>query len=150
MVPMHDIQLTASAMNHRIQQQEIIAKNLANVNTVGFKRDKIFQEILSDSSPLSEAELKEVIIFEQVNLKETHNPLDFGLSGEGFFSIQTSDGQYYSRNGSFGLNPAGLLSLEDGLVMGHNGPIEIRGKVTVNEQGDIFVNGQYDCSPACF
>jgi len=136
-----DIQLAAEDMSRRIAEQEVIANNLANVNTAGFKRDKVFLDVLTDATTASDTETQEITAFDQGPIKQTGNPLDMALVSEGFFTIQTSEGIRYTRNGGFRLDPEGRLMLvEDALVMGENGPIEARGEVSVNEQGDVFVN----------
>ena len=136
-----DIQMAAEDMSRRIAQQEVIANNLANVNTAGFKRDKVFLDVLTDATTESDTETEEITAFDQGPIKETGNPLDMALVSEGFFTVQTPEGIRYTRNGGFRLDPDGRLMLvEDALIMGENGPIEARGEVSVNEQGDVFVN----------
>ena len=138
-----EIQRSAEGMSSRIAQQEIIANNLANVNTIGFKRDRVFQEILYDASAASESSMREVIAFEQGSVRETKNPLDLALVGDGFFSIQAPEGMRYTRNGNFRLDSSGMLVLDEGLiVLGDNGPIEVRSEFTVNEKGEIILNGE--------
>jgi flagellar basal-body rod protein FlgF len=136
-----DIQLAAEDMSRRIAEQEVIANNLANVNTAGFKRDRVFLDVLTEATTESDTETEEITVFDQGPVKETGNPLDMALVSEGFFTIQTPEGIRYTRNGSFRLDPEGQLMLvEDALVMGENGPIEVRGEVSVNERGEVFVN----------
>jgi flagellar basal-body rod protein FlgG len=99
--------------------------------------------MLSDAAASSESDLREVTVFEQGSVRETKNPLDLALVSDGFFSIQTSDGIRYTRNGNFRLDPSGFLVLEkDLVVMGENGPIEVRGEIVVNEQGEVYLNGE--------
>lgn len=133
------IQLSTEGMNFRIAQQEVIANNLANVNTIGFKRDTVFQEELKGASESLESNVKEITVFQQGSLRDTKNPLDFALDGRGFFAVQTPEGTRYTRNGHFQLDHSGQLVLDDGLViMGENGPIEVRGEITVNERGEVY------------
>ena len=137
-----DIQVSAEGMSRRIAQQEVIANNLANVNTVGFKRDKVFQDILTDATSTSTPTENEVTVFEQGSMRETKNPLNMAIAGEGFFTMQTPEGIRYTRNGNFRLDPTGLLSLDDDtLVLGESGPIEIRGNMNLSERGEVFVDG---------
>ena len=96
-----DIQLSVGGMNSRLYLQEVIANNLANVNTIGFKRERMFPQILSEASADTESNFKEVTVFDQGHLRQTKNPLDLALDGEGFFFIQTTEGIRFTRKGRF-------------------------------------------------
>jgi flagellar basal-body rod protein FlgG len=114
---------------------DIIANNLANVNTSGFKRSRVeFQDMLyqtvtaagtSSSSGRSVAAGLQVghgthavavhKVFSQGNFQQTGNPLDLVIEGEGFFQVTEADGQIaYTRAGSFSLNAEGQLVTADG------------------------------------
>lgn len=141
-------------------RMDILANNAANVNTVGFKEDRIFrlpeskQNIWEkpDGGTLEGMSLNTVSIlpigtytnFEQGSLNLTGNDLDLGLEGEGFFSIQTEDGVQYTRKGNFTLNADGVLTTIEGFpVLGKSGEIQIDGRqVAVEEDGTIIVNGE--------
>lgn len=75
--------------------------NFANVNTVSYKKDELFQTILDDNNVFSEEHFQKVTVFDQGTLQETGNNLDVALDGEGFFVINTAFGRRYTRNGSF-------------------------------------------------
>ncbi len=140
-------------------RMDILANNAANVNTVGFKEDRIFRLPESqknvwenpDGSTLEGMSLNTISIlpigtytnFDQGSLNLTGNDLDMGLEGEGFFSIQTEDGVQYTRKGNFTLNADGILTTQEGLpVLGKNGQIQIDGnQVTVAPDGAITVDG---------
>ncbi len=113
------------------------ANHLANASTTGFKAD-----ILSFDEAL---QVHSTVDFSQGDLRETGNVLDLGLSGDGFFKIQTGQGIRYTRNGTFSLNKNNILVTENGdQVLGENGPIFIQGtNIHINERGEVFVdNGQ--------
>ncbi len=138
-----DVQLSIEGLSSSLYLQEVIANNLANVNTVGFKRERLFPNILEEVSEESESNCQEVTVFEQGQLRQTKNPLDLALNGEGFFAIQTSEGMRYTRNGKFHLNSMGQLIInENSVVLGESGPIEVRGDFTVNRRGEIFRQGE--------
>jgi flagellar basal-body rod protein FlgG len=138
---------------------EVLANNMANINTVGFKEDRIFQ--IADSLAPLDSQTGTVLVGGQVEiapaslpvatftnfspgtLKPTGNALDFALEGNGFFCIETASGTQYTRKGNFGLDPSGVLVTQDGLpVLGMGGQITIEGsEVTVDRQGDIYVDG---------
>ncbi|MEI6258960.1 MAG: flagellar basal-body rod protein FlgF [Deltaproteobacteria bacterium] len=138
---------------------EILSNNMANANTVGFKEDRVFRIPETPASVwnnLSANQTKDVSInnisslpvgtftnFEQGHLKETGNVLDMALEGEGFFSVQTSQGMQYTRKGSFALNSNGTLVTQEGYpVLGKGGSqIQISGQqVVVDPSGAIIVD----------
>jgi flagellar basal-body rod protein FlgG len=134
---------TAAAMQARISKQEIIANNLANVTTSGFKRDRIFQEVLDEESMDQATSLTPTTVFEQGSLKETQNSTDVALQGKGFFVVETLDGPRYTRNGHFQRNANGELITDSGLpVLGKNGPVSGQGALTIDESGQVYLNGE--------
>lgn len=73
-------------------------------------------------------------------VRQTNNPTDLALSGEGYFVIQTLDGERYTRNGHFVLDPSRRLRTAGGnLVMGENGPIgPLPEHIEVKQDGTIY------------
>ncbi|MBA3014483.1 MAG: flagellar basal-body rod protein FlgF [Proteobacteria bacterium] len=136
---------TMLAQERRMDQ---IANNLANVDTAGYKKEDItFWEMMftaADHRPRVGKALKLLTNHEQGSAKQTDNPLDFAISGDGFFKIQTPSGVRYTRNGNFTLNSQGQLSTFDGnLVLGEGGPIVLTDQnVQVGRDGLISANGQ--------
>lgn len=142
----------AMAMEERL---DMIANNLANTNTTGFKKDAVsyqkFQKVL-DASMLYSGQFREkpvdVVIGKQYidasqgGFEDTHNPLDVAIAGEGFFAVNTPDGIRYTRSGNFTLSAEGLLVTQQGYtVQGQGGDITIgKGKVTISEGGSIMVD----------
>lgn len=154
-----------SAQQNRL---DAIANNLANVDTTGYKRDvtvsKNFSEMLlrrakadgvrenfagsSDAAPIIGkigvgVETNEnFTVFEQGSFKATDTKTDFALGGEGFFAIQTPDGEKYTRNGNFFLGKEGILTTKEGYpVMGENGQIHLEDdKFTAREDGRLLNN----------
>jgi len=154
---------------------DALSNNLANVDVSGYKRDmsvhKAFPELLirrmndngvytfpmgsADTSPIvgkmgTGVELNELYtVFTQGNLKETNNPFDMALEGEGFFAVQTPDGERYTRNGSFTLGKEGLLLTKEGFpVLGQNGPIQLKkNNFVVDQEGKVFQNASFSGDP---
>lgn len=112
---------------------DVIANNLANVNTSGFKHSRVrFQDMLYASlvipgSTSADGEVGGVQIghgtrvagasraFTQGAMIETSNALDFAIEGDGFFEILLPDGRSaYTRDGSFTMNGAGEVITSDG------------------------------------
>ncbi len=131
----------AANMITQNRKMNVIGNNMANVSTPGFKNDKLIETTFRDEmiyrydrdgknqigvmSRVNTVD-ERVTSYKQGGLRETANPLDFALNGNGFFVIQTGNGVVYSRNGSFSIDDGGYLCLEGvGRVMGQNGPIHL-------------------------
>ena len=121
------------------RHMDIVANNLANVNTAGFKADRqIFNWYMT-------REVK--IDFSQGPLRETERALDVALAGEGFFQVQTPQGVRLTRNGQFTTQANGALVDQNGnpvLGLG-NAPITINpqgASPVINDDGQIFQGGE--------
>jgi len=137
------MQYTANGLENKARVMEIIANNLANVSSAGFKRSAVFSESLQNSevSPQTESTPIELIDFAQGRLQETGNKLDLAIEGPGFFTVQTEQGLRYTRQGHFVLNPEGLLATANGdLVLGQSGPISVALDSSIAEDGSIHSN----------
>lgn len=134
---MHQGPLVGLARQMALERQfDVVANNLANLNTTGFKASSsVFQEFLMpvarDSSFRgSDAQMHSVLDrgiyrdFGQGAIQQTGNPLDVALAGDGFFAVQTANGERYTRNGAMQINANGqLVTLDGNAVAGENGPI---------------------------
>jgi flagellar basal-body rod protein FlgF len=120
------------------RELDVIANNMANVTTNGFKaRESRFREYLmpaarADAFPRADQAVSYVIDagtpldLSAGTVEMTGNPLHAAIRGDGFFAVQTPAGERYTRNGAFELNQQGQLVTTDGhLVMGQAGPIAI-------------------------
>jgi flagellar basal-body rod protein FlgF len=120
------------------RELDVIANNMANVTTNGFKaRDARFREFLmptarADAFPRPDQQLSYVIDagtpldLSTGAVELTGNPLDAAIKGDGFFAVQTAAGERYTRNGAFEISAQGQLVTSDGHpVLGQNGPITI-------------------------
>lgn len=162
--------IAASGMNSTLARQDVIANNLANVSTVGFKQNRsvdiafptyLIARLHDQRLKVMDgtAELRPSIGFmgggvipqtvttdyAQGAHLETQSPLDFALNGQGFFAVLGPNGKtYLTRDGSFGLDANGKLVTKDGLtVLGHNGEIFIDGtQVTADQEGNLTVDGK--------
>lgn len=81
---------------------------------------------------------------EQGQLQRTDSRFDLSIKGEGFFTIRTETGDYYTRDGAFTINgQSELVTFDGSKVLGLNGPIIIESEnFTVNEFGEIIQNGE--------
>jgi len=136
---------------------EVLANNVANISTIGYKGDRSIFQIPEETEPQTfETSIEgiqslspyappffTVIDFSQGAIRQTGNPLDVAINGSGFFSIQTPDGVQYTRQGNFTLNNEGVLTSSDGYpVLGEGGEITLEeGTVEIDMQGSVLVDG---------
>lgn len=146
------LNVSKAGMLPRQRQLEIDANNLANINTIGYKKDQVFFRHLIDSlqatdeknARASSASGDVITDFSTGSLRETGNPLDLAIVGDGFFVIDTPEGNVFTRNGNFTLAADGRLITQDGYsVLGSGGEIQIAGNdVRISEDGSVLVDGQ--------
>ncbi|MDE2373560.1 MAG: flagellar basal-body rod protein FlgF, partial [Hyphomicrobiales bacterium] len=137
------------------RELDIVANNIANIDTTGFKADNAaFSQYLMPGASDTQFTGKDRrvsfvedraswIDFSPGAVQRTGNPLDVAIDGKGYFTVQTSRGQRYTRNGSFAINPSGQLVTSDGdQVLGTGGPITFQvtdSHVTISPTGIITV-----------
>jgi flagellar basal-body rod protein FlgF len=143
----------ASGLQSRMEALDMVANNLANTTTGGFKLDREFYSLFtaaenegdetSTKLPLIQ---KQWTDFSQGLLAPTGNPLDVALSGKGFFAVSGPAGPLYTRNGSFQLSAAGQLTTSEGYtVRDVNGqPIQTQSQdpLEITPDGSITQDGQ--------
>lgn len=143
----------ASGMIPRVKQQEITANNIANASTAGYKKDSIFLQELNAarrSSLPRKSDWEQPMIdqvytdYSQGTFERTGNSLDVAINGEGFFILESPEGEsmVYTRNGSFSTDLDGFLVNSEGFrVLGDGGPIEVgNGIVTISETGEVLAD----------
>lgn len=135
------------------READVIANNVANVTTNGFKaRNQRFEEYLAptakaDAFPRGSQRLSYVmdkgvgLDVAQGAIELTGNPLDVAIRGEGFFAVQTRAGERYTRDGAFNLNANGELVTSSGAkVVGESGAIAFSpqdGRIEIGADGTI-------------
>ncbi len=144
---------SASGMVPRARKQELIAHNLSNAKTTGYKKDTMFTRELSKAerkiapsksdwqTPLAN---ETYVDFSNGIFDRTGNPLDLAIDGNGFFTLQAEDGStFLTRAGTFEVDAEGRLAFPGGLLLAsEGGGIEVgNGQVTVAQTGDVEVNG---------
>jgi flagellar basal-body rod protein FlgF len=172
---MHEgIYIAASGAFKQERKMDVIANNLANQGNSGFKRDGLsFREMIPpftstasltaglnpqqaaypSAFPVSYVALDNVYTdTSNGTLRSTGNTLDVGLDGDGFFVVETPNGQRYTRNGNFKLDAGGNLSTQEGYdVLGRNGkPIKIGlngGQIAFDASGGISVGNGLQNDP---
>jgi flagellar basal-body rod protein FlgF len=136
---------------------ETLAANLADVDTPGYRQDRIeeqaFSRLLLDRIGAGEAtigglDIASVMSRPTVDLTPgpidaTDRPLDVAITGDGFFVVQAPDGLRYTRRGAFRLDGQGqLTSLEGWPVLGQTGPLRAAGPVSILPTGEVTAGGQ--------
>ncbi|RPH93202.1 flagellar basal-body rod protein FlgF [candidate division KSB1 bacterium] len=143
------IYTSSMALRQGILRQDITANNLANANTTGFKRDRLFaQELIAadnaniTNNPLS-IETEHYTVFSQGAFNPTEGPLDFALQCKGFFVVSDGQTESYTRDGHFERSSDGLLvDVQGRAVQGEGGNITLpQGLVTVSADGVVSVEG---------
>ena len=157
---MRALSIAATGMLAQQTNVEVIANNLANMNTAGFKRQRAeFQDLLyqnveqagsqsSDSGTVVPsgiqlgAGVRTAAVYRvtsQGDLKQTGNPYDVAIQGPGFFRIQQPDGtDAYTRAGNFALSPEGQIVTDKGYVVSPGIAVPSNAlSVTINAQGQV-------------
>jgi flagellar basal-body rod protein FlgG len=135
---MRALDIAATGMQAQTTTVEVIANNIANMSTTGFKRsrpefqDLIYENLRDVGSASSDSSIvpagaqiglgvKTAAIYriaEQGNLQQTSNPLDLAINGEGYFQVTLPDGQTaYTRDGTFSLAADGTIVTADGYTV---------------------------------
>jgi len=157
---MRALSIAATGMQAQQTNVEVIANNLANMNTTSFKQqraeftDLLYQNIQTPGAQTSDqgtyapngiqlgAGVRTAAVYRittQGDLQSTSNPYDVAIQGPGFFRIQQSDGtDAYTRSGNFSLSPQGQLVTQDGLVVQPGVAIPQNTlSVSINAQGQV-------------
>ena len=137
------------------RQLDVVANNVANINTTGFKADRsLFEEFLN--SPAHEdnfARADRRVSFVQDrgtfhdfaagNTEQTKNPLDVAIDGGGFLAVQTPAGERYTKDGGLQINNLGqLVTVGGNPVLGSSGPIVFQPTdhdISIASDGNITV-----------
>jgi flagellar basal-body rod protein FlgF len=137
------------------RQFDVVANNIANINTNGFKADHmLFEEYLNSKAHEDNFKLADRRVsyvqdrgtfrdFSEGALEQTNNPLDVAISGDAFFTVQSAGGERYTRDGNMQVSPTGqLVTAKGDPVMGTSGPIVFQPTdhdITISADGTITV-----------
>jgi flagellar basal-body rod protein FlgF len=134
------------------RELDVVANNVANINTTGFKSDNmLFNEYVMPKARAEEGDLLKPVSyvidratmtnFSTGSVETTGAELDVAIQGDGFFAVQTPQGERYTRAGSFTLNAQGELVTPTGYkVLGTGGPVTFTpqdGRITIGSDGII-------------
>ncbi len=155
--------IAGTAMTTQADKLDVLTNNLTNVDTTGYKKDKLISRSFSDvlierlNDPYvmnisnkigyqnDGIHIDEVVTdFSQSGFEETARLSDLALEGTGFFVVETPEGDMYTRDGNFFVNADGDLVTSDGYYLaGENGHIHVGNEeFAVDSQGYVIVNGQ--------
>ena len=147
--------LAASGLRARMESLDMLANNLANAGTTGYKNDVEFYTLFTSESadagalgvPSTEPMVdRHWTDFSQGLLQPTHNSLDLALSGKGFFTVTGPSSPLYTRNGNFQVSAQGDLVTAEGYplteVAGGKLQLDPALPVQVAEDGTVQQGGQ--------
>lgn len=127
---------------------DVTCNNLANINNYGFKKEDVnFESLFKNRLQMGLGQgmnfnriSQTTTDFSQGNLIKTDRSLDLAIKGKGFFKVAGENGFYYTRNGSFELQPDGSLVNSSGhQLVGQNGPISLSSSsVRIDQDGRIW------------
>jgi len=134
---------------------DVVASNIANLNTPGFKGNgSAFEEFISKTARegnLSRRDAQVSFVRDRATwvdmtqgaIERTGNTLDVAVDGKGFMTVQTPNGERFTRNGALQINGAGELVTSEGFqVLGESGPIKMQPKdrdIKISADGTISV-----------
>ncbi len=149
---------------------EVVASNIANAETTGYKREAVFERSLIDASQNlfntpgdvenDDSPIGSYTDFSTGVFRKTDNPLDIAIEQDGFFTLQDEAGNiYFTRNGHFLINASGnIISSDAKMLMSDGGPLAIQNenfespmitpdpkavKIRITSNGEVFANEYY-------
>src|SRR5712691_2672957 len=144
----------ASGMRSRLEALDLLANNISNSGTTGYKADREFYNLYTSDEAETQSTLPNVernwIDFSQGVVKETGNPLDVALAGRGFLAADAPGGIVYTRNGSLRLSRTGVLETAEGYPLRANTrsgriqaqPAAAAGPLQIEKDGSVSQGGQ--------
>lgn len=137
-----------SGMSDSVLRQRVIASNMANAQTVGFRAEMLNSQPVTlkgtglEARAMSEGEVRGASM-KQGTMTTTGNPLDVAVSGKVMLAVQADDGsEAYTRRGDLSIDPTGVLVNGDGRpVVGDGGPVTVPlgSKVSIGPDGSVLV-----------
>jgi flagellar basal-body rod protein FlgF len=129
------------------RQMSVVAGNIANMNTAGYKTEHLlFEQVLERAGqPGRVAFVQDVGLIRDLGpgaLETTGNPLDLAINGDGYFTVETENGPRYTRSGHFSLNGEGAIVTSGGHRLLDAGGAAIQlppevGSISISRDGTI-------------
>ena len=141
---------SAAGMNLATQIQDLRAQNIANANTIGYRRKlasaEAFSASLRAAAGLTLPDYREEVDLTAGRIIQTGEPLDIAIDGKAYLAVETDRGVRYTKNGSMQLDADSTLVAFDGTpILGEAGPIQIdpaRGPIAISKEGDVTQDGE--------
>ncbi|OON98222.1 MAG: flagellar basal-body rod protein FlgF [Epulopiscium sp. Nele67-Bin005] len=161
----------ATGMNLQVQRMDLVSNDLANVNTTGYKKETAiaasFDEVLvhrmkdikngeNHNEEIGKMTYGVALVdvytrFDQGSFQLTGDSKNLAIKGDGFFVVETENGNKYTRDGAFNVANDGTLVTKEGYpVQGANGAVSLGeeylntgGDLAISEDGTITINGEY-------
>lgn len=139
--------IALSALRTRMQQLDLLADDLSNVHTSGYRGGRTVQQALARDefdgalrTAVDTAGGEFRLNMSKGTIEPTGRDLDVAIEGEGFFVVETPTGLEYTRNGHFARSVDGTLVTSDGaIVQGTDGPIELgSGDTRIDDRGRVW------------
>lgn len=148
------IQIIGAAMRNEAESLRVISQNIANAETVAYKRQVAttrtdFDAMLAAQSgvmpEMTATRMRVEHDLKPATLKSTGEPWNVGLDGPGFFLLEASGGPLLTRRGDFHVSADGTLVSSSGApVLGEKGVIQVgTGKPVIDHDGSITINGDF-------
>lgn len=126
------------------RRQQVLANNLANVSTSGFKREQVFARLIDDAVAATETRVD----LSPGTMSPTGNPLDLAIEGDGFFVIDTPAGERHVRGGNFRLDAERrVVDSAGNPLLTDTGALELpngaaASQLTIDAAGQVQLNGR--------
>lgn len=143
------IYTAATGMTAAMNRQRVVASNLANAQTTGFRAEMLQSTPMTLDGPQLQVRSLNSTAVRGANMQagsivETGNPLDIALQGDAMLGVQTRDGgEGYTRRGDLSVSQTGVLQNGEGLpILGQSGApitVPLGNKVTITPDGDVMV-----------
>ncbi len=147
------IYLAVSRQTALMRQMDVIANNIANLDTTGYRAERmLFKDYVVNAGRENEIafsqDVASVLDTSQGEIRATHRKLDVAINGEGFFAVDTPLGERYTRVGSFQVAGDGSLVTPEGYkVKGAGGAIQLQPDdvdIRIGEDGTILIGAGGD------
>jgi flagellar basal-body rod protein FlgF len=135
----------ASGMKARIDTLDMLANNIANSGTTGFKSDREFYDLYDQHLPVIKTQWTD---FSQGSMIPTGNPLNLALSGKGMFALNSPNGVVYSRTGDFRISRTNQIETPEGYtvrnLLDQGLPITVDPEqpIDISKDGTVSQSGQ--------
>ena len=146
------IYIALSRQTALFRKMDMVAHNIANLDSTGFQAEKVMFDdyVVKEGNRQKIAFAQDVASYRdtaQGNMKTTHNPLDVAINGDGYFVVETANGERYTRAGNFQLDAEGTLVTAEGFPVLDDSSGQITfspndKEIVIGEAGNISVDGE--------